>query len=124
MRLLEKTEGVASVLGPEDFVKRGLPRPDDNPRQADIMVSAAGGYAFGGELRGDVLTKTQGLRGAHGHLPDQPRMGALFVAWGAGIRAGVKLERVRAIDIAPTAARILGIDLPTADGRVLEEILE
>jgi hypothetical protein len=46
-----------------------------------------------------------------------------FIAAGAGVRAGVSLERVRLIDVAPTAARLLGIQAPPVEGRVLEEIL-
>jgi hypothetical protein len=37
---------------------------------------------------------------------------------------GVALERVRLVDIAPTAARLLGLATPAVEGRVLGEILE
>jgi len=37
---------------------------------------------------------------------------------------GVALERVRLEDIAPTAARLLGLATPAVEGRVLGEILE
>jgi arylsulfatase A-like enzyme len=35
----------------------------------------------------------------------------------------VVLDRVRLIDVAPTAARLLGIPAPAVEGRVLGEIL-
>jgi hypothetical protein len=47
-----------------------------------------------------------------------------FIAAGAGVRRGVALDRIRLIDIAPTAARLLGIPAPPAEGRVLEEIFQ
>ena len=47
-----------------------------------------------------------------------------FIAAGAGIRAGVALDRMRLIDIAPTAAKLLGIETPDVEGRVLVEILK
>ena len=47
-----------------------------------------------------------------------------FIAAGSGVRAGTVLERIRLIDIAPTAARLLGIAAPAVEGRVLEEILQ
>jgi hypothetical protein len=46
-----------------------------------------------------------------------------FIAAGAGVRAGVALDRMRLIDVAPTAARLLGITPPPVEGRVLREIL-
>jgi arylsulfatase A-like enzyme len=47
-----------------------------------------------------------------------------FVAAGPGVRAGVVLDRVRLIDVAPTVARLLGVPAPTVDGRVLQEALK
>ena len=49
-----------------------------------------------------------------------------FLAIGPDMKTGVELggpER-DIIDIAPTAARILGIDMPLAEGRILTEILD
>jgi hypothetical protein len=46
-----------------------------------------------------------------------------FLAAGAGVRRGVALERIRIVDVAPTAARLLGVSPPPVDGRVLHEIL-
>jgi arylsulfatase A-like enzyme len=40
-----------------------------------------------------------------------------LVAWGAGVRAGWVLPVTNTIDVAPTIAQILGLDLPTADGK-------
>jgi hypothetical protein len=51
-------------------------------------------------------------------------MRAIFIAAGKGIRKGVKLGVVRNLDLAPTAARLLGLELKDVEGRVLEEILE
>jgi hypothetical protein len=51
-------------------------------------------------------------------------MGALFVAAGRGIRGGVELESVDNRSVAVTAARLLGLELPGADGKVLDAVLE
>jgi len=53
----------------------------------------------------------------------EPKMNAIFVAAGAGIKAGTKVPTVANIDVAPTIARLLGTSLKNASGRVLEEIL-
>lgn len=47
-----------------------------------------------------------------------------LILWGAGIRPGVHREAARVADIAPTAARLLGLTFPPRPGgRVLDEAL-
>ena len=46
-----------------------------------------------------------------------------LVAWGAGIRPGVRVPSMSQIDVAPTVADLLGFELPGADGRPLVGIL-
>jgi predicted AlkP superfamily pyrophosphatase or phosphodiesterase len=89
---------------------------------AAFAIAAAPGFAMGSGCRGSLLVPGSG--GQHGYLPSHPRMPTGFIAAGAGVRAGVALERVRLVDIAPTAARLLGLATPEVEGRVLGEILE
>ena len=49
-------------------------------------------------------------------------MGASFLLWGDGVRGG-PLNVVQMIDIAPTLAALLGLSLPSADGKPLTEAL-
>jgi hypothetical protein len=51
-------------------------------------------------------------------------MYASFIASGAGIRDGVRIGHVRHLDVAPTIAHLLGLELPTAAGVVMEAILD
>ena len=113
---LAKVEGVRSVLGPDEFVKLGLPRPDDNPEMAQLVLTTGPGYSFGDAVAGTDVVRAGGLKGTHGHLPQPAYLHATFVAAGAGIRPGVRLKAVRSIDVAPTIARVLGLELPTAEG--------
>jgi arylsulfatase A-like enzyme len=54
-----------------------------------------------------------GALGAHGYDPaSHPGMLGIFVALGRGVPHGARLPRVRAIDVAPTVAQLLGIDAP------------
>jgi hypothetical protein len=87
-----------------------------------FAIAAAPGFAKGFGCRGSLLVPGSG--GQHGYLPSHPRMPTGFIVAGAGVRAGVALERVRLVDIAPTAARLLGLATPDVEGRVLGEILE
>jgi hypothetical protein len=63
-------------------------------------------------------------RGAGGYLPHRPEMNAGFVAWGRGIRSGVHVPIMRQTDVAPTVARLLGLDLGEVEGRALVGALE
>lgn len=54
--------------------------------------------------------------GAHGYDNAAPEMAALFIASGAGIRPGVTLDDVDAVDVQPLLARLLGIAAPQGDG--------
>ena len=61
-------------------------------------------------------------RATHGHLPEKGPQPTLF-AFGPHIREGAVLEQARLVDEPPTFARVLGVDMPGIDGRVLDELL-
>ena len=62
-------------------------------------------------------------RATHGHLPDKGPQ-PILAARGRGIREGVTLERRNIVDLAPTFAKLLGLDLPGTDGVCINEILK
>ena len=75
-------------------------------------------------MEGPLLEKMkEGTRSAHGYLPDQDGYRALLLAAGAGIRRKNSVPFARAVDIGPTLAALLGLDMPEAEGRVLHELL-
>ena len=68
---------------------------------------------------------TEGMTiGMHGYPADDPDMNAIFIAWGRGIRKGARVGLIRNVDVAPTAAALLGLKLEGVDGKALSEILE
>jgi predicted AlkP superfamily pyrophosphatase or phosphodiesterase len=121
--LFEAVEGVERVLRPAEFPALGLPDPREDPRQGDLVLVAREGYSFSADPSGEALVKLERPKGNHGYLPDHPAMGALFIAWGAGVRRGAVLDTVRAVDVAPTAAALLGIPFEGTDGRVSDGVL-
>ena len=60
---------------------------------------------------------------SHGHLPHKGAQPA-FIAAGPAFRENFPFPRQNMVDEAPTYARIFGLELPDAQGRVLEEILK
>jgi hypothetical protein len=95
---------------------------------ADLVLLAKDGYGFSGRADGDefvVPGEAAGVpKGSHGFTAELPKMNAVFVAAGAGVRKGVRLGVIKNLDVAPTAAALLGLSLPTADGRVLSEAID
>ncbi len=89
---------------------------------AAFALDAAPGFAFGGSCGRGLTRKSVG--GAHGYLPSHAEMATGFIAAGAGVRRGVTIDRIRLIDVAPTAGRLLGLPVPGVEGRVLTEIVE
>jgi predicted AlkP superfamily pyrophosphatase or phosphodiesterase len=59
----------------------------------------------------------------HGYLPQHPRMYPSLVLAGSGIKKGEIIGHVKQEDIAPTVARLLGLEMSNVTGRVLEEAL-
>ena len=87
------------------------------------MLTTGPGYSFADVLTDPAVADAGGHKGTHGHDPTPAYMHATFVAAGTGIKPGVKLTTVRNTDIAPTIARLLGLEMKDVDGRVLTEIL-
>lgn len=88
-------------------------------RTGDVFLLAAPPLRIGaraGSLRdlrfalGRLAGRRQGL---HGYDPAAvPEMAGVFFAMGRGVPAGARPGRVSSLDVAPTAARLLGIDPP------------
>lgn len=122
--VLGSLEGIEAVVEPADFAKYGLPQPGQNPQMGSLFLLARDGYAFTGDAAApSVVDAPPGSLGSHGYVASDPDLRSLFIASGRGIRAGVTLDAVNVIDLAPTMARLLGLELRGADGRVLTEIL-
>ena len=98
----------------------GLPDPATSDQAPDVVVAVRDGYDVGRADTGALVVDTDQTHvGHHGALNTDPSMRALFLAWGRGVKPGVRLGDVRAIDVAPTIAEWLGVALPTADGTSL-----
>lgn len=122
---LKSVEGIEVAIGSADFAAIGHLTPDKNPREPDIFVAAKEGYQFAeNPASKELITPSGGVKGTHGNYLKNPAMDATFVAWGAAIKPGVKLGRIRNVDVAPTMAAILGVKMENVEGRVLREILK
>jgi predicted AlkP superfamily pyrophosphatase or phosphodiesterase len=118
-------EGIDKIVEPAEYSTYGLPQPSENQQMGALFLTAKEGYAFTGAAGAQVVIDVaDGSLGAHGYVSSDPDLRALFIASGRGIKPGVTLEAVDSIDIAPTAARLLGLELKGMDGKVVTQILE
>jgi predicted AlkP superfamily pyrophosphatase or phosphodiesterase len=119
-------EGVDRIVEPAEYAAYGLPQPSVDPQAGALFLTAKEGYAFGGGATGDkpIADAVEGGLGTHGYVATDPDIQALFIASGRGIKPGVKLPSVDNVDVAPTAAKLLGVDLKNVEGKVLTGILQ
>ncbi len=124
LSLFRRAEGVAAILEPSDFARYHLPMPGDHRGMADLILVAEPGYAVNASATAEeFVAKHEPVIGAHGYLSTSPEMNAIFVASGPGIKKGETVDVVDNVDVAPTAAHLLGVSLTGVSGRVLHEIL-
>ncbi len=106
----DPANGIDRVLEADELHKRG------GYPEASFFVSLKPGWRTGYALDGPVLLKTK-LGGTHGELPDVPDLRAAFFVVGPRVPAGRSLGVVDMRDVAPTLAHLVGLSLPSADGK-------
>jgi len=120
-------EGVADVLLPNQYADVGLQHPREYNQSPDAVLVAKDGYAVSASVDGDTLvasnTEAKTSIGSHGFISSQENMKALCVLSGANIRPGSHLAPIENIDIAPTIAKLLGVEYPHVDGKPLESVM-
>lgn len=84
-----------------------------SPEPGISMSSSAGGAAL-----------RPGSGGNHGFFPDYPELHTGFVAAGAAIARGRRIERMELVDVAPTIAMLLGLELPEVEGVAYPGIID
>jgi len=117
-------EGVGAIIEPANYPRLGLPLPSVNDQMGVLFITPKDGYSFTAAVGEDVVVDApEGSLGAHGYPATDPDLSALFIASGAGITPGSKLDVIDNVDVAPTLAALLGLTLENVDGRVLQEVL-
>ncbi|MBV9887161.1 MAG: alkaline phosphatase family protein [Acidobacteria bacterium] len=112
-----QAEGIERVYGVEEFGGLGLPTPAASDQAPDLVLAAKPDYAFSGDAAKSYITDANG--GTHGFLNSDPQMQAIFMAWGAGVPKGAQLGAISNREVAPTIAKILGIEFKTAKAAAL-----
>jgi len=108
--------GLFRVVDRAEIARRG------GDPEALLFLEPIEGYTTAAGTTGQFLiASTRG--GDHGYTPDAPAMHTGLIMAGAGIAGGIAVPLARQIDIAPTAARLLGFALPHAEGVAMVGIM-
>ena len=110
-------KGLFRVIGRDEIAARG-----GDPDALLFLEPIEGDTTAGGVTGGFLVASAR--HGDHGYTPDAPAMHTGLILAGAGIQKGHAVPLARQIDIGPTAARLLGIELPKADGVPMVGVIE
>jgi predicted AlkP superfamily pyrophosphatase or phosphodiesterase len=117
-------EGVDSVIEQGAFAGYGLPQPTPTSQMGSLLLTAKEGYAFTADaIEPAVIDALAGSLGSHGYIASDPDLQSIFIASGRGIRRGATIDQVSNLDLAPTIAQLLGVELKDVEGKVLTPIL-
>jgi predicted AlkP superfamily pyrophosphatase or phosphodiesterase len=117
-------EGVQKVVSSDQFGELGVADPHVDPHAPDVLIFANEGYAFGDTAAGKLTFHEKPERkGTHGHDSGLADLHATFVAWGRGIKPQTRLGEIRNTDVAPTIARLLGLQIPNPNGVPLTDAM-
>jgi predicted AlkP superfamily pyrophosphatase or phosphodiesterase len=122
---LKDVKGVSKIVGVEEFKDYGVANPKDDPHAPDLILFADEGCSFGDTADGSLAFNDKPeRRGSHGQDANLPNLHATFVAWGEGVKPGVRLGEISNVSVAPTIAELLAVSMPGAEGKPLREVLK
>ncbi|MDO4487666.1 MAG: alkaline phosphatase family protein [Eubacteriales bacterium] len=104
------------------FKKEEILEEENLAGEFDFWLETDGHTYFDLTWTGEESIRPAHKKGSHGHLPDKGPM-STFIGFGPSFKKGAVIEAAQIVDTAPTYAKILGIDLPDADGHALMGIL-
>lgn len=130
----DSDSGIEQVIGGKDAAAMGA-----DPH-CSFMLEARDGYYFQDSLNGPerAVVFPEGvpdgeklpdpaslpMHATHGYFPGKPGYQTVFMAAGPDIREHVEIPSMCLVDEGPTMAKLLGLTLPAADGRILTSILK
>ncbi|WP_407642006.1 alkaline phosphatase family protein [Cytobacillus massiliigabonensis] len=124
--IIDPSNGIERILTGEEAGRKGA------DSKCAYMVEARHGFYFLEAHEGeyikhvtqeDVWKNNKYMLACHGYSPEKENYSTFFLASGKGIRPNVEVPYMRLIDIGPTLARLLGVDLGQTDGLVMEQFL-
>ncbi|MEO6916238.1 MAG: alkaline phosphatase family protein, partial [Chitinophagaceae bacterium] len=86
-----------------------------NP-EVELALTGENNASFGNTTTGEAVKPGKG--GSHGYFPDFHEIQTGFVAFGPGIKKGGIIKTMNERDLAPSIAKMLGLNFPSATGKI------
>jgi predicted AlkP superfamily phosphohydrolase/phosphomutase len=101
---------VLRTFRPAEFKALGI----GGPAGGDLYFDLADGYYPSNRTAAEIVSRYDPVQrgGVHGMFPYRQKMHTIFIVGGPGVTPGTRLPTVRAVDVAPTLSRLLGIPAP------------
>ena len=116
--------GIEDVLSGKEAARLGA-----DP-ECSFMLEARRGFYFLDDVSDDFIEPIQQhdeqkkhILATHGYSPNKADYHTIFMASGKGIKKDVTVSHMDLVDIGPTLAALLGLDLGKTDGHVVKEFL-
>ncbi|MBW2268585.1 MAG: alkaline phosphatase family protein [Deltaproteobacteria bacterium] len=103
-------DGIVELIPASELERMGA-----FPEAAFALAAAPGFMLIATDMPRATLPSGT-LKGMHGHRPELPEMATGFLASGPGIRKGIVIPLIRQVDVAPTVAELLGMQMDGALG--------
>ncbi|MBE6052405.1 MAG: alkaline phosphatase family protein [Clostridium sartagoforme] len=123
-----------SKESPIDFILTGSEAANEGADpNCSFMVEGNINFYFVDEALGSIIEEIKDeevgkvphrTKATHGYYPKKPNYNTFFIAFGKGIKNGVKIDGGKLINHGPTLAKLLGVNLGNTDGKAEERILE
>lgn len=107
-RALEAQKVFAGFYTPEEH---GAQYGIGGPAGSDLYFDLLPGY-YVRDAVGELFPPLEAPAGNHGYRPDREDMLAVLFAYGPKLKPGTQWARLKSIDVAPLAAKLLGMDPP------------
>jgi predicted AlkP superfamily pyrophosphatase or phosphodiesterase len=88
----------------------------------EFALSAENGGAFSNSMRGEAIKPGHG--GTHGHFPDTYNIRTGYIIHGPGVRKGAVIKEMNQRDQAAIICKLLGLNMPSVDGKVPAGLLQ
>jgi predicted AlkP superfamily phosphohydrolase/phosphomutase len=109
----------AQVLTHDELVPMGL----DPSLAGDVFAQANLGYSLSDDRGPDAIFGPVTFYGQQGYAAELDVMQGCLVAITPTIRPGSEFDSVRLVDVAPTLAELMGFQLDSTDGQVIQALM-
>ncbi len=121
-----RDEGIYGIS--EVFSRAEIKKKERLDGEFAFVLESDGFTSFGNDWRRPLvrsfdISDYRFGRATHGYLPNKGPQ-PTFLATGPAFTAGVRVERRPIVDVAPTLALAMGLDLPDTDGQPVRQLLK